>query len=151
MDVRKHTWRKAEELQERRKEALETLNKAVGHVRKSTMPRATAMRLKALRNIVEQEQIAVGQQYFGMVMENMTLKDPSKYQTAVEVSTQNALFHVIVDTDATAARLMKRLEDGKRGRVSHIHAPQPFARGSEHALSTIQRCHALDGNVHRLL
>jgi structural maintenance of chromosome 3 (chondroitin sulfate proteoglycan 6) len=118
MDVRKHTWRQAEDLEERRKEALETLNKAVGDVRKS-MPRATAMGLKALRNIVEQEQIVVGQQYFGMVMENMTLKDP-KYQTAVEVATQNALFHVIVDTDATAARLMKRLEDGKLGRVTFM-------------------------------
>jgi structural maintenance of chromosome 3 (chondroitin sulfate proteoglycan 6) len=118
MDVRKHSWRQAEELQEHLKEARETLNKAVSDVRKS-MPRATAMGLKALHNIVEQEGIVVGEQYFGMVMENMKLKD-SKYQTAVEVAAQNALFHVIVDTDATAARLMKRLEEGKLGRVTFM-------------------------------
>ena len=118
MDVRKNTWREAEDLQERAKEAKEALHKAMGDVRKS-MPRATAMGLRALRNIVEQERIVVGEQYFGMVMENMTLKDP-KFQTAVEVAAQNALFHVIVDNDATAARLMQRLEKGKLGRVTFM-------------------------------
>ena len=118
MDIRKNTWRQAEDLQERAKEAKENMNKAVSDVRKS-MPRATAMGLKALRNIVEQEGLVVGEQYFGMVMENMTLKDP-KYQTAVEVAAQNSLFHVIVDDDNTAARLMKRLEDGKLGRVTFM-------------------------------
>ena len=118
MDVRKNTWREAEILEDKNKEVRENLNKSVADVRKS-MPRATAHGLKALRNIVEQERIEIGQQYFGMVIENMTLKDP-KYQTAVEMAAQNALFHVIVDNDATAARLMKRLEDGKLGRVTFM-------------------------------
>jgi len=38
----------------------------------------------------------------------------------VEVAAQNALFHVIVDTDATAAKLMKRLEREKLGRVTFL-------------------------------
>lgn len=51
----------------------------------------------------------MGTQYFGLVMENFELSD-NKYQTAMEVMAQNSLFHIIVDTDATAVRLMKRLE-----------------------------------------
>jgi structural maintenance of chromosome 3 (chondroitin sulfate proteoglycan 6) len=118
MDVRKHTWRKAEELQESLKDNRDHMQKCVSDVRKS-MPRATAMGLKALQRIVEEERIVVGEQYFGMVMENMTLKDP-KYQTCVEVAAQNALFHVIVDTDATAARLMEHLERKKLGRITFM-------------------------------
>lgn len=118
MDVRKHTWRKAEELQERLKENRDHMQKCMSDVRKS-MPRATAMGLKALQRIVQEERLVVGEQYFGMVMENMTLKD-TKYQTCVEVAAQNALFHVIVDTDATAARLMEHLERKKLGRVTFM-------------------------------
>jgi structural maintenance of chromosome 3 (chondroitin sulfate proteoglycan 6) len=117
-ETRKQTWREAEELQEQTREARETMHKAMSDTRKS-MPRATAMGLKALRGIVDQERLVVGEQYFGMLMENMTLKDP-KYQTAVEVATQNSLFHVIVDTDATAARLMQKLEEGRLGRVTFL-------------------------------
>eukprot|EP00339_Tiarina_fusa_P025366 CAMPEP_0117074686 /NCGR_PEP_ID=MMETSP0472-20121206/52624_1 /TAXON_ID=693140 ORGANISM="Tiarina fusus, Strain LIS" /NCGR_SAMPLE_ID=MMETSP0472 /ASSEMBLY_ACC=CAM_ASM_000603 /LENGTH=1285 /DNA_ID=CAMNT_0004799819 /DNA_START=111 /DNA_END=3968 /DNA_ORIENTATION=- len=118
MDARKHAWRKAEELEERVKDCRQTMDRAVGDVRKS-MPRATAMGVKALRNIVAQERLVHGEQYFGMVMENMNLKDP-KFRTAVEVAAQNALFHVIVDNDATAARLMERLEMGRMGRVTFM-------------------------------
>jgi structural maintenance of chromosome 3 (chondroitin sulfate proteoglycan 6) len=87
------------------------------------MPRATSQGVQALANIVEREGLIKGEQYFGMVMDNMTLKDP-KFQTAVEVAAQNALFHVIVDTDATAALLMKRLEEGKLGRVTFMPLSQ---------------------------
>mmetsp|Transcript_48506 Transcript_48506/g.139469 ORF Transcript_48506/g.139469 Transcript_48506/m.139469 type:complete len:1291 (-) Transcript_48506:77-3949(-) len=118
IDVRKDSWRQAESLQDRAKEARETYHQAVGVFRKS-MPRATSMGIRALPRIVEQEGLVHGQQYFGMVMENMELKDP-KYQTAVEAATQNALFHVIVDTDDTAARLMNRLEKERLGRVTFM-------------------------------
>ncbi|KAL7551342.1 hypothetical protein ACHAWF_014534 [Thalassiosira exigua] len=77
------------------------------------MPRATSLGLDALKQIVVSERLEVG------VMENFDLVN-EKYQTAVEVAAQNSLFHIIVDTDATAARLMKRLEDGKLGRVTFL-------------------------------
>jgi structural maintenance of chromosome 3 (chondroitin sulfate proteoglycan 6) len=117
-ETRKQYWRQAEELQDKTREAREAMHKAIGDMRKS-MPRATSMGLKALQNIVEEERLVVGEQYFGMLMDNMTLRDP-KYQTAVEVAAQNSLFHVVVDSDATAARLMKRLEDDKSGRVTFL-------------------------------
>ncbi len=36
------------------------------------------------------------------------------------MATQNSLFYIIVDTDAIAARLMKRLEDNKLGRRARM-------------------------------
>jgi len=115
---RTEQWRTTEELQEQVREAKEAYNRAQADARK-VMPRATAFGLDALPDIVRQEGFETGKHYFGMLMDNIQLKDP-KYQTAVEVAAQNALFHVIVDTDATAARLMKRLEDGKLGRVTFL-------------------------------
>ena len=52
-------------------------------------------------------------------MQNIELVDP-KFQTAVEAAAQNSLFYVIVDTDATAAELMKRLERDRLGRVTFL-------------------------------
>lgn len=117
-DARRDIWRQTEELQEQSREARETLHSCFSDTRK-TMPRATSMGLEALHNIVEQEGLVRGKQYFGMLMENMTLKDP-KFQAAVEIAAQNSLFHVIVDNDQTAARLLTRLEDGKLGRVTFL-------------------------------
>ena len=117
-DARKEEWRKSQELSEQLREAREDYQRARSGTRK-TMPRATAMGLDALNNIVEQEGLVRGQQYFGMLMDNMTLRD-EKYQTAVEVAAQNSLFHVIVDTDQTASTLMTRLEKGKLGRVTFL-------------------------------
>jgi structural maintenance of chromosome 3 (chondroitin sulfate proteoglycan 6) len=117
-DARRENWRQKEELQEQVREAREALHGCLFDTKK-VMPRATAAGLEALRKIVDQEKLTHGKEYFGMLMENMTLKDP-KFQAAVEAAAQNSLFHVIVDTDHTAARLMKRLEDGKLGRVTFL-------------------------------
>lgn len=117
-DTRRENWRKTEELQEQVREARDVMHSCLSDTKK-VMPRATAMGLEALRSIVEQEGLVHGEQYFGMLMENMKLTD-NKYQTAVEVAAQNSLFHIIVDNDHTAARLMKRLEDGKLGRVTFL-------------------------------
>ena len=117
-DVRKEEWRKAQELQEQVREAREQYLRAVSDTRKA-MPRATAMGLEALKTIVEQEGLVYGEQYFGMLMDNFTLRD-EKFQTAVEVAAQNSLFHVIVDNDNTASKLMTRLEQGKLGRVTFL-------------------------------
>jgi structural maintenance of chromosome 3 (chondroitin sulfate proteoglycan 6) len=118
LEQRKQTWRSAEQLEEQVREARSAWHETQAATRKC-MPRATSLGIGALERVVREERLVVGEQYFGMVLENMTLKDP-KYQTAVEIAAQNALFHVVVDTDATAARLMKRLEDGKLGRVTFL-------------------------------
>ena len=122
MDVRKNAWREAETLNEKLAECRDKQRTTRANMFRS-MPRATSQGVQALENIVEREGLIKGEQYFGMVMDNMKLKDP-KFQTAVEVSAQNALFHIIVDTDATAALLMKRLEEGKLGRVTFMPLSQ---------------------------
>jgi structural maintenance of chromosome 3 (chondroitin sulfate proteoglycan 6) len=117
-ESRKADWRQAEELQEQVREARDKLHMALSDIKK-VMPRATAMGIEALNRIVELEGMTRGQQYFGMLMENFELVN-EKYRTAVEVAAQNSLFHVIVDNDHTAAKLMKRLEEEKLGRVTFL-------------------------------
>lgn len=121
-ESRNDGWRKTEESQEQVRETKEALNNAIGDLKK-VMPRATSMGLDKLPGIVQAERLVRGQHFFGTLMENMELKD-EKYQTAVEVAAQNSLFHVIVDTDHTAARLMNRLEKGKLGRVTFLPLSQ---------------------------
>lgn len=115
---RKVYWGDLSELSAQVLEARESLRKAQSRFRK-VMPRNTAMGLDALNRIIHEERVIVGQQYFGPVMQNIELVD-SKYQTAVEAAAQNSLFHVIVDTDETAAKLMKRLERERLGRVTFL-------------------------------
>jgi structural maintenance of chromosome 3 (chondroitin sulfate proteoglycan 6) len=117
-DMKRDAWREMDSLQDQVRETRDTMHACLSDMKK-VIPRVTAMGVDALLSIVEQEKLKRGEQYFGMVMENMKLKD-TKYQAAVEVAAQNALFHVIVDNDHTAARLMKRLEDGKLGRVTFL-------------------------------
>jgi structural maintenance of chromosome 3 (chondroitin sulfate proteoglycan 6) len=73
-DNRRENWRKTEELQEQVREARDVMHSCLSDTRK-VMPRATAMGLEALRSIVEQEGLVHGEQYFGMLLENMQLTD----------------------------------------------------------------------------
>ncbi|KAG7367302.1 chromosome segregation protein SMC [Nitzschia inconspicua] len=118
MDVRKDAYKKKENLSEQLQDLRELQFQTKQRMYRS-MPRATSIGLRNLQSIVDHEGLIPGEQYFGMVMENMRLKDP-KFQTAVERAAQNALFHVIVDTDATAALLMRRLEQGRLGRITFL-------------------------------
>ena len=133
-DSRKEQWRSINELSDQVQEAREASHKALYDMRKS-MPRATSMGLDALKHIVVQEKLTMGVEYFGLVMENFTLTD-AKYATAVEVAAQNSLFHIIVDTDATAAKLMARLEKEKLGRVTFLPLNQLSVEGVRYPDST---------------
>ena len=77
-----------------------------------SMPHATSQGLDTLKQFMVGERLTVGVQYFGHVMENFKLTN-DKYSMAVEVAAQNSLFHIFVNTNATTARLMKRLKDNK--------------------------------------
>jgi len=117
-ETRNVQWGELSKVQAQVSDAKDTSRKAYSTLRK-IMPRNTAMGLDSLKRILAEEGITEGTHYFGPVMDNITLVE-DKFQTAVEVSAQNALFHVIVDTDATAARLMKRLEKDRLGRVTFL-------------------------------
>ena len=153
-DSRKEQWRAINEVSDKVSEAKEVSRKALFDMRKS-MPRATSMGLDALKQIVVSERLQVGVQYFGLVMENFQLTD-EKYQTAVEVAAQNSLFHIIVDTDATAARLMKRLEDEKLGRVTFLPLNQLNVDNARYPESTdvaplMEQCITFDPVVRKAM
>lgn len=57
--------------------------------------------------------------YYGPLIDNFRLKTEA-FRVAVEVAAGNSLFHVIVDTDTTAAYLMKELERRKAGRLTFL-------------------------------
>ncbi|KAL7490281.1 hypothetical protein ACHAW6_016054 [Cyclotella cf. meneghiniana] len=153
-DSRKEQWRSINEISDRVQEAREASRKALYDMRKS-MPRATSMGLDALKHIVVQEKLTVGVEYFGLVVENFSLTDP-KYATAVEVAAQNSLFHIIVDTDATAARLMARLEKDKLGRVTFLPLNQLSVENVHYPDSTdvaplMEECVVFDPTVRKAM
>jgi len=153
-EKRKGYWRTLDELNDRVSEAKEETKRAYSALRK-LIPRATACGLDALSSIVQEEGILVNQQYFGLVLDNFEVSDP-KFQTAIEVAANNALFHVIVDSDTTAARLMKRLEQDRLGRVTflplnqlnidHLNYPD-----SSDVVPIVEKCIHYDVQVHRAM
>lgn len=157
-ESRKSQWAEYDELSAQISEARDTARGAQSALRKVT-PRATNMGLEALRRIVKEEGFSHDKEYFGPVMENFQLVDGSKFRTAVEVAAQNALFHVIVDTDSTAAKLMKRLEREKLGRVTFLPLNQLRDEGpggikypeSSDVTPILRRCLRYDSKVHKAM
>ena len=99
---RKQIWRDLERLQEEMADAKSEQTKG-RQMLSSTLPRAVTMGLAAVERIVEQEGITG---YHGPLIDIFTLKDEG-FKTCVEVAGGNSLFHVVVDDDRIAARLMQ--------------------------------------------
>ena len=114
------------ELEDQRSDEKENLRRAEADLRKA-MPRTTNQGLQALKEIVKRDNI---KGYLGTVVDNFTLVDGSKFQTAVEVAAGNSLFHVIVDNDNTAAYLIDRLSKENRGRLTFMPLSQLNVRVS---------------------
>lgn len=72
--------------------------------------------------------------YYGPLIDNFQLKD-EKFSTAVEVAAGNALFHVIVEDDATAAELIRRLSKDKLGRLTFMPLRQLHVKAAEYVLT----------------
>lgn len=152
-DTRRDLWRSIDDLSERLTELREDHRKVASDLSRST-PRATALGLEALARIVREERIP-NDVYIGTIMENLELKDES-FRTAVEVAAGNSLHHVIVDTDATAAHLMGKLERGKLGRVTflplnQLHFPRVHYPESPDVAPLISRCVSYHPRVDRAM
>lgn len=92
----------------------------------ASLPRQVSVGLACVERIVEEKGISKSLSgnrgagvYLGPLIDNISLKQ-DRFRTAVEVAAGNSLFHVIVDTDATAALLMKELEKKKAGRLTFL-------------------------------
>ncbi len=154
-DSCKEQGRGISELSSKVKDAQESSCRAMYDVCKS-MPRATSQGVDTLKQIVVGERLTVGVQYFGLIQENFELTN-DKYSTAMKVAAQNSLFHIIVNTDATATRLMKRLEDnklGKRARMkcerqvhSSMHPAAEEAKAKARASGCLDKDTASSGSI----
>jgi structural maintenance of chromosome 3 (chondroitin sulfate proteoglycan 6) len=114
-EERKAGWKAQNTKTDERKAYLDSLSTGEHQV-SSSMPRAIATGLKNIKMLEEKENISG---VFGPVIELFTA-DNVKFNTALEVSAGNSLFHVVVDTDKTAALLMKKMEQHNLGRVTFL-------------------------------
>lgn len=114
-EQRKNCWRQLEQFQEQLLEAKHALEKGKQQLN-SSLPRSITQGLATVERIAEEEGL---RGYYGPLIDNIRLKNDA-YRTAVEVAAGNSLFHVIVDTDTTAAYLMKELERRKAGRLTFL-------------------------------
>jgi structural maintenance of chromosome 3 (chondroitin sulfate proteoglycan 6) len=129
-ELRKTGWRELEKLQEEVQENRQELEKAKQQLNRS-LPRHIAQGLAAVKEIVERHQI---RGYYGPLIENIELTHEN-LRTAVEVAAGNALFHVVVENDKVAARLIEELDRLKAGRLTflplnqlrevHVNYPEP--------------------------
>ena len=114
-EQRKNCWRQLEQFQEQLQEAKHALEKGKQQLN-SSLPRSITQGLATVERIAEEEGL---RGYYGPLIDNIRLKNDA-YRTAIEVAAGNSLFHVIVDTDTTAAYLMKELERRKAGRLTFL-------------------------------
>ncbi|QIW95562.1 hypothetical protein AMS68_001080 [Peltaster fructicola] len=113
-DRRKGIWREEAKLDSLLANARQEMDKAEQFLNKM-MDQNTSRGLAAMRQYVQQHNI---QGVHGTVGELVEFSD--KYKTAVEVTAGASLFHVIVDTDETATRLVELLQKDKAGRVTFM-------------------------------
>lgn len=115
IDQRKTLWRTEARLRAIRDSAKEELEKASRSVA-ATMDRSQAAGLLAARSIAKS--LNLQDKVYGTLGELIEVNP--KYKTAAEVVAGNSLFHVVVDSDATASALIAELTRQKSGRVTFI-------------------------------
>ncbi len=136
---RKHLWRKQEQLADRVAELKAEVDTVQRNLRSGT-PHAISRGLEAVSQYARQQGMTG---YIGSLIESFQLSDP-KFAAAVEAAAGNSLFHVVVDTDTTAAILMSFLEKHQLGRLTFMplnrlrfKGPQKYP-DSEDAVALVQ-------------
>jgi structural maintenance of chromosome 3 (chondroitin sulfate proteoglycan 6) len=81
----------------------------------STMDRNTSRGLQSVAAIAERLQLTG---YYGPLFDLFEVDE--RFQSAVEVVAGSSLFHVVVDNDATATRILTVLNQEKSGRVTFM-------------------------------
>ncbi len=81
-----------------------------------TIDKATTNGLAALDKIVEK--LSLQEQVYGPMYKLFDVEEV--YQTAVEVVGGSSLFHVVVDTDETATKILQQMNREKSGRVTFM-------------------------------
>lgn len=137
-DERKELWREEARIQTILASTKEENDKAQRELSNS-MDQNTRRGLEAVRGLKQRLGLPG---VYGTVGELMEVED--RYRTAVEVTAGNALFHVVVDNDDTATKLLDVLHREKLGRVTCMplnrlkNRPTNFPDASD-ALPMIQK------------
>lgn len=113
-DQRKDLWREDAKVESTAHHAREELKGAERHLA-TTMDRDTASGLKALDRIVDRLGLAG---VYGPLYKLFTVSE--KYSLAVEETAGTSLFHIVVDTDATASRLVEVMNAERLGRLTFV-------------------------------
>lgn len=113
-DQRKRLWRDEAKLQASIDQSKGELSKGERAL-EGTMDRSTSRGLAAVRQIAKTKGL---NGYYGPICELLEVDD--RYRTAVEVTAGNSLFHVVVDTDDTAAALLDGINRERAGRVTFV-------------------------------
>lgn len=114
MDERKERWRevaKNDTVVAGLKDELSKAERNLSHM----MDRNTSRGIASVRRIQKQYQI---EGVYGTLAELIDVGD--RYRTAVEVIAGNSLFHVVVDNDETATKVLNILNKEKSGRVTFM-------------------------------
>ncbi|CAB5184505.1 uncharacterized protein OCT59_029661 [Rhizophagus irregularis] len=114
-DQRKELWREDAQLDTKLINAREQW-KSNERALASSMDKKTNNGLNAVKRIVEQYRI---KGVLGPLYELVDCTDPNKW-TAVEVTAGQSLFHVVVDTDDTATKVLDVLNREQSGRVTFM-------------------------------
>ena len=115
VDQRKILWRDEIRLKSVHDSLTNDLTNATNIVNQ-TMDRAQAQGIAAVKQIAQR--LNLSDRVYGTVAELFNVND--KYKTAAEVIAGNSLFHIVVDTDVTAATIMEELIRNKAGRVTFV-------------------------------
>lgn len=114
MDERKLLWRDESKIEfalDKSNEELDSAERAVSE----TMSRDMSLGLAAVRHIADKLDLPG---VYGTLSDLIDIDD--KFKLALEVTAGNSLFHVVVDTDETASKVMERLTREKSGRATFM-------------------------------
>ncbi|KAK4995908.1 Structural maintenance of chromosomes protein 3 [Elasticomyces elasticus] len=114
IDQRKELWREEAKLDSVITHAKTELFKAEKFLSRM-MDQNTTNGLAAVRRIKKQLNL---EGVYGTLAELFEVSD--KYKTAVEVTAGTSLFHIVVDSDETATRVLEILQRDKQGRVTFM-------------------------------
>ncbi|KAK0546817.1 Structural maintenance of chromosomes protein 3 [Tilletia horrida] len=115
MEEKKELWREEARLSSNINYARDQLSVAQRQLAGS-IDRATASGLQAVERIARDLDLTGS--VYGPLYQLFKVDD--KYKTAVEVTANASLFHVVVDTDETASRLLQVMNQERSGRVTFM-------------------------------
>lgn len=140
IEDKKELWKEEMKLSSSTAYAREQLN-AAQRILASTMDKATAQGLQAVEAIAKQQNL---RGVYGPLYQLFTVDE--KYQTAAEVTANASLFHIVVDTDETASKVLEIMNRDQSGRVTfmplhRLKPKQPEYPSASEAVPIINRIH----------